>query len=80
MAEVHHLEWTRLEQRMKYHQATTEQLLELWLVDRLQEQARAHLPSPYGSILVRLVQIRAEESVYHAFSCLSVRYKLCNRF
>lgn len=57
MTEVHNPEWNRLEQRMKYHQATTEQLLELWLADRLQEQAKAHLPSPYGSILLRLIRL-----------------------
>lgn len=53
MSEVHNLEWNKLEQRMMYHQATTEKLIELWLLDRLQDQAAAQLPSPYGSILAR---------------------------
>lgn len=53
MPEVHNAEWMRVEQRMKYHQAPTEELLELWLADRLMEQSRTPLPSPYGSILVR---------------------------
>ncbi|XP_026316773.1 BAI1-associated protein 3 [Hyposmocoma kahamanoa] len=54
MSEVHNAEWQRLEQRMQYHQAATEELLELWLADRLAEQARTPMPSPYGSILVRV--------------------------
>lgn len=53
MSEVHNAEWQRLEQRMMYHQAATEELSELWLADRLAEQARTPMPSPYGSILVR---------------------------
>lgn len=53
MSEVHNAEWGRVEQRMQYHQAPTEELLELWLADRLAEQIRTPLPSPYGSILVR---------------------------
>lgn len=53
MSEVHNTEWFRVEQRMEYHQAPTEKLLELWLADRLAEQTRTPLPSPYGSILVR---------------------------
>lgn len=53
MSEVHNSEWQRLEQRMQYHKAATEELLELWLADRLAEQARTPMPSPYGSILVR---------------------------
>lgn len=53
MSEVHNAEWQRLEQRMQYHQAATEELLELWLADRLAEQTRTPMPSPYGSILVR---------------------------
>lgn len=53
MSEVHNAEWFRVEQRMEYHQAPTDKLLELWLADRLAEQARTPLPSPYGSILVR---------------------------
>lgn len=55
MSEVHNAEWFRVEQRMEYHQAPTDKLLELWLADRLAEQARTPLPSPYGSILVRWV-------------------------
>ncbi|VVC86709.1 unnamed protein product, partial [Leptidea sinapis] len=51
---VHNAEWKRLEQRMQYHQAPTEELIELWLADRLEEQARTPLPSPYGSILIRV--------------------------
>ncbi|KAJ8716122.1 hypothetical protein PYW08_013407 [Mythimna loreyi] len=54
MSEVHNAEWFRVEQRMEYHQAPTEKLLELWLADRLAEQARTPLPSRYGSILVRV--------------------------
>ncbi|XP_041987245.1 BAI1-associated protein 3 [Aricia agestis] len=54
MAEVHNNEWARVEQRMQYHQAPTEELIEHWLADRLVEQARTPLPSPYGSILVRV--------------------------
>ncbi|CAB3259883.1 unnamed protein product [Arctia plantaginis] len=54
MSEVHNAEWSRVEQRMEYHQAPTEKLLELWLADRLTEQSRTPLPSPYGSILVRV--------------------------
>ncbi|KAI8426302.1 hypothetical protein MSG28_005179 [Choristoneura fumiferana] len=54
MSEVHNAEWGRVEQRMQYHQAPTEELLELWLADRLAEQIRTPLPSPYGSILVRV--------------------------
>ncbi|XP_028039029.1 BAI1-associated protein 3 [Bombyx mandarina] len=54
MTDVHNLEWGRVEQRMQYHQAPTEELLELWLADRLAEQARTPMPSPYGSILVRV--------------------------
>ncbi|KAG6459452.1 BAI1-associated protein 3 [Manduca sexta] len=54
MSEVHSVEWSRVEQRMQYHQAPTEELLELWLADRLAEQTRTQLPSPYGSILVRV--------------------------
>lgn len=54
MSEVHNGEWVRVEQRMQYHQAPTEELLELWLADRLAEQNRTPLPSPYGSILVRV--------------------------
>lgn len=53
MSEVHNTEWFRVEQRMEYHQAPTEKLLELWLADRLAEQSRTPLPSRYGSILVR---------------------------
>ncbi|XP_049874475.1 BAI1-associated protein 3 [Pectinophora gossypiella] len=54
MSEVHNAEWARLEQRMQYHQAPTEELLELWLADRLADQIRTPLPSAYGSILVRV--------------------------
>ncbi|XP_026499223.2 BAI1-associated protein 3 [Vanessa tameamea] len=54
MSEVQSPEWARLEQRMQYHQAPSEELLELWLADRLQEQMRTPLPSPYGSILIRV--------------------------
>ncbi|XP_053606355.1 BAI1-associated protein 3 isoform X2 [Plodia interpunctella] len=54
MSEVHNSEWARVEQRMQYHQAPTEELVELWLADRLAEQVRTPLPSPYGSILVRV--------------------------
>ncbi|XP_075979118.1 BAI1 associated protein 3 [Anticarsia gemmatalis] len=54
MPEVQNAEWFRVEQRMEYHQSPTEKLLELWLADRLDEQARTPLPSPYGSILVRV--------------------------
>ncbi|XP_022124719.2 BAI1-associated protein 3 [Pieris rapae] len=54
MTEVHNTEWKRLEQRMQYHQAPTEELLELWLEDRLTDQGRTPLPSPYGSILIRV--------------------------
>lgn len=57
MTDVHSIEWTRLEQRMQYHQAPTEELMELWIVDRLQEQGRTPLPSPYGSILVRYISV-----------------------
>lgn len=53
MSEVHSAEWARVEQRLQYHQAPSEELLELWLADRLQEQSRTPLPSPYGSILIR---------------------------
>lgn len=53
MSEVHNSEWIRVEQRMQYHQAPTEELLEMWLADRLAEQTRTPLTSPYGSILVR---------------------------
>lgn len=53
MSEVHNVEWARVEQRMQYHQSPTEELLELWLADRLAEQAHTTMPSPYGSILVR---------------------------
>lgn len=56
MSEVHNAEWFRVEQRMEYHQAPTEKLLELWLADRLAEQSRTPLPSRYGSILVRSVK------------------------
>ncbi|GBP67477.1 BAI1-associated protein 3 [Eumeta japonica] len=54
MPEVHGAEWTRTEQRLQYHVAPTEELLELWLADRLAEQIRTPLPSPYGSISVRV--------------------------
>ncbi|XP_032520325.2 BAI1-associated protein 3 [Danaus plexippus] len=54
MSEVHNNEWGRVEQRMQYHQAPTEELLELWLADRLLDQSRTPMPSPYGSILVRV--------------------------
>ncbi|XP_063827905.1 BAI1-associated protein 3 [Ostrinia nubilalis] len=54
MQEVHNVEWGRVEQRMQYHQAPTEELLEGWLADRITEQLRTPLPSPYGSILVRV--------------------------
>ncbi|XP_061715227.1 BAI1-associated protein 3 [Cydia pomonella] len=54
MSEVHNADWGRVEQRMQYHQAPTDELLELWLADRLAEQIRTPLPSPYGSILVRV--------------------------
>ncbi|KAL0822546.1 hypothetical protein ABMA28_004591 [Loxostege sticticalis] len=54
MPEVHNAEWGRVEQRMQYHQAPTEELLEVWLADRINEQLRTPLPSPYGSILVRV--------------------------
>ncbi|XP_048487474.1 BAI1-associated protein 3 [Plutella xylostella] len=54
MSEVHCGEWQRVEQRLQYHQAATEELLELWLACRLADQARTPLPSPYGSILVRV--------------------------
>ncbi|XP_060802443.1 BAI1-associated protein 3 [Amyelois transitella] len=54
MSDVHNSEWVRVEQRMQFHQAPTEELLELWLADRLAEQVRTPLPSPYGSILVRV--------------------------
>ncbi|XP_013146719.1 PREDICTED: BAI1-associated protein 3 [Papilio polytes] len=54
MSEVHSGEWSRLEQRMQFHQAQTEELLELWLADRVLDQSRTPLPSPYGSILVRV--------------------------
>lgn len=53
MSDVHSVEWSRLEQRMQFHQSQTEELLELWLADRLIEQSRTPLPSPYGSIVVR---------------------------
>ncbi|CAK1586198.1 unnamed protein product [Parnassius mnemosyne] len=54
MSEVHSVEWSRLEQRMQFHQAQTEELLELWLAERILEQTHTPLPSPYGSILVRV--------------------------
>ncbi|CAH2039629.1 unnamed protein product, partial [Iphiclides podalirius] len=54
MSDVHSVEWSRLEQRMQFHQAQTEELLEMWLADRIIEQSRTPLPSPYGSILVRV--------------------------
>ncbi|CAG4947849.1 unnamed protein product [Parnassius apollo] len=54
MSEVHSAEWSRLEQRMQFHQAQTEELLELWLAERILEQTHTPLPSPYGSILVRV--------------------------
>ncbi|XP_072947566.1 BAI1-associated protein 3 [Epargyreus clarus] len=54
LSEVRSAEWSRVEQRLQYHQASTELLLELWLAERVAEQARTPMPSPYGSILVRV--------------------------
>lgn len=43
----------RIEQRLQYHKTETEQLIDLFYMQRLQDQLQATIPGPYGILAVR---------------------------
>ncbi|XP_055382640.1 BAI1-associated protein 3 isoform X2 [Condylostylus longicornis] len=53
MENLHSDSFWRVEQRLQYHKTETEKLIDLFYLQRLQEQLIAPTPGPYGSLAVR---------------------------
>lgn len=50
---LHNDAYWRVEQRLQYHKKDTEKLMDIFYIQRLQEQMMATLPGPYGVLAVR---------------------------
>ncbi|CAD7082875.1 unnamed protein product [Hermetia illucens] len=53
MEMLHSEAYWRVEQRLQYHKTDTDKLIDLFYLQRLQEQMIAPLPGPYGVLAVR---------------------------
>lgn len=53
MEQLHNEAFWRVEQRLQYHKKDTDRLMDLFYMQRLQEQQTAQSPGPYGVLAVR---------------------------